>query len=549
MKSRLSAHFFFFSAIFLAQLQANDLLTTSEKTTYRVTITTSFQFPERTPYSQVEVAHPLPVKQSWSETSGNIARQPTGSQIRKIAGHNQVEISQVVWQKPIPSSGGNFSFTTTYETTSVTRSLPPEMARRARWNSRQVKANKTKDMNPEIVAMAKTLIKEPSPLEALSKFCAWLVTRVVYNANYETGSVDEILERGSGHCGQRAGVLLQFAQAVGLEMRSSPGLHLVEPDGGINNYLCRIKPIYGNIHAWVEVNIPGLGWIEIEPSHPNIFRIPHTFINTRSQPGSSVRLNKQGIWVKPTWQATEADPETAPEKVTTTYTSDVGLQTLVTFEILSQDKSTSSKSNSASPKVTPIRAPMRATLIESVNVPIVQNGKPIGAVQAHAGSIVQILKCTDDSVEISTRFGVTTTSSTNLLPIKDVTAEPSPTIPPSTPPVAPKGPQKKENQELRKLPGIPQKGCNQQIAESDSTEKPGSAGGPAPLPSSATPFTKPSSPAQPVSPASGHASPIQGMFWLTESGKRHNSTCRFYKKSKGKPCGSREGTPCGTCGG
>ena len=168
MKSRLFFHVSFFF-ILLTQLQAltelqDRNLLTSNQTTYRVTITTSFQFPARSAYSQVEVAHPLPVKRSWSassawsETSQNIARQPTGSQIRKIAGHNQVEISQVVWQKPIPSSGGNFSFTTTYETTSVTRSLPPEMAQRARWNSRQVNANKTKDMNPEIVDMAKTLI-------------------------------------------------------------------------------------------------------------------------------------------------------------------------------------------------------------------------------------------------------------------------------------------------------------------------------------------------------------------------------------------------------
>jgi transglutaminase-like putative cysteine protease len=348
MKSRLSAHFFFVSAILLAQLQANDLLTTSEKTTYRVTITTSFQFPKRTPYSQVEVAHPLPVKRSWSETSRNIARQPAGSQIRKIVGR---ENSEVFWQKTIPSSGGNLSFSTTYETTSVTRSLPPEMAQRARWNSRQVKANK--DMNPEIVAMAKTLVKEPSPLEALSKFCAWLITRVVYNANDEPGAatVDELLERGYGQCGDRARVLLQFAQATGLEMRIIAGLHLTRPDGGFNHYLYRIKPVYSNVHAWVEVNIPGLGWIEIEPTHPDIFRITHSFIDTQRQAGY-IRLNERGKWVKPTWQATEADPETAPEKVTTTYTSDVGLQTLVTFEILSQEKPTSSKSNSASLKVT-----------------------------------------------------------------------------------------------------------------------------------------------------------------------------------------------------
>lgn len=41
-----------------------------------------------------------------------------------------------------------------------------------------------------------------------------------------------------------------------------------------------------------------------------------------------------------------------------------------------------------------------------------------------------------------------------------------------------------------------------------------------------------------------------GDYWLTtSSGIRHNSKCRYYKKSKGRPCNASEGRPCQKCGG
>ncbi len=55
--------------------------------------------------------------------------------------------------------------------------------------------------------------------------------------------------------------------------------------------------------------------------------------------------------------------------------------------------------------------------------------------------------------------------------------------------------------------------------------------------------TAPSATSPPVSAASGDR-------WLTaSSGVRHNSTCRYYKKSKGRPCTANEGQPCKKCGG
>jgi hypothetical protein len=35
----------------------------------------------------------------------------------------------------------------------------------------------------------------------------------------------------------------------------------------------------------------------------------------------------------------------------------------------------------------------------------------------------------------------------------------------------------------------------------------------------------------------------------TSSGKRHNSSCRYYGTTKGRPCGKDEGIPCKVCGG
>ena len=39
-------------------------------------------------------------------------------------------------------------------------------------------------------------------------------------------------------------------------------------------------------------------------------------------------------------------------------------------------------------------------------------------------------------------------------------------------------------------------------------------------------------------------------YWMTTSShKRHNSSCRYYMNSNGKPCGPTDGIPCKICGG
>lgn len=40
-----------------------------------------------------------------------------------------------------------------------------------------------------------------------------------------------------------------------------------------------------------------------------------------------------------------------------------------------------------------------------------------------------------------------------------------------------------------------------------------------------------------------------GGWWLSSTGKRHNSKCRYYKTGKGRPCEKADGTACKKCGG
>jgi hypothetical protein len=43
---------------------------------------------------------------------------------------------------------------------------------------------------------------------------------------------------------------------------------------------------------------------------------------------------------------------------------------------------------------------------------------------------------------------------------------------------------------------------------------------------------------------------VDAKYWITTStGKRHNSTCKYFKKSKGYQTNEKIGSPCKICGG
>jgi transglutaminase-like putative cysteine protease len=231
----------------------------------------------------------------------------------------------VDWVERVPRAGGKLFFQTTYETTSVTRELTPEAAQKARWRNRRVTT--TPEMNPEIVEMAKTLIKEPTPIDALIKFSHWLVERIRYDITVESSSVDEALLAGAGDCGPRARIMLQFCDAIGIPTKSIGGASLRFEDGGIDRINFAVKSIRSNSHAWLEVDIPGLGWLEIEPAaQDKTFKVEFHRIQTKGLAHTfRVRLEEKGKWTTTKWESYDDD------EVGTRYLSDIGLSNVVTF--------------------------------------------------------------------------------------------------------------------------------------------------------------------------------------------------------------------------
>jgi transglutaminase-like putative cysteine protease len=184
-------------------------------------------------------------------------------------------------------------------------------------------------MHPEIVEQAKILIKEPTPAEAMKKFSEWLVTRVVGDASVVNTCVDDTMRNGAGHCGHRAAVLRQFAKALGIESRYIGGCSLNFEDGGTEEPLFQLNPTWSNNHAWMELDIPSLGWVEVEPAGKDkIFTVPANYVQTRGNfQNYDVRIMQNGKWVRPTW-------ETVTENGSNRFVSDIGLRNVITYEIL-----------------------------------------------------------------------------------------------------------------------------------------------------------------------------------------------------------------------
>ena len=104
---------------------------------------------------------------------------------------------------------------------------------------------------------------------------------------------------------------------------------------------------------------------------------------------------------------------------------------------------------------------------------------------------------------------------------------------------------KSENQELRRQLAQ-DSSVHSQSNEGDAKIRP-----PYPLlPSSNIANTSPQPNTSSHSYANGNSDKVEGKFWITSSSrKRHNSSCRYFQKSNGGPCGPDDGIPCKICGG
>ena len=97
---------------------------------------------------------------------------------------------------------------------------------------------------------------------------------------------------------------------------------------------------------------------------------------------------------------------------------------------------------------------------------------------------------------------------------------------------------KQENQVLRKL-----------VFERQNAPQPPPVSSPTPSSVSTPPPTAPYTPSPArVVPSKPSSAAVE--YWITtSSGKRHNSGCRYFQTSRGRPGEATEGTACKICGG
>jgi transglutaminase-like putative cysteine protease len=124
-------------------------------------------------------------------------------------------------------------------------------------------------------AVAKIKKKGKDVVDGLTAFAQWVNQNIAYTPGvaYSTDDVDAICKGGGGHCGHRATIFLALCQAAGIPARRVVGYALLNhPTGGIG-------ADDSNRHVWVEVNLPTLGWVEVEPApHGSPFALSYLFV-------------------------------------------------------------------------------------------------------------------------------------------------------------------------------------------------------------------------------------------------------------------------------
>lgn len=99
----------------------------------------------------------------------------------------------------------------------------------------------------------------------LLKVTAAIRKEFTYTQRYDPGVQDptETLERMSGSCRDYALFMMEAVRSVGLAARFVSG-YLYDPavDGGSSDVVGA-----GSTHAWVEVYLPGAGWVEFDPTN------------------------------------------------------------------------------------------------------------------------------------------------------------------------------------------------------------------------------------------------------------------------------------------
>lgn len=175
----------------------------------------------------------------------------------------------------------------------------------------------------EIAEVVRKATENHSACETIVEMSKWIKENFTYDASvtFDGNNLQTILDRRCGHCYHFATLITKLCNGVGIQCRMVKGLNLFSPGGNSDHDQARND--FTNGHVWIEVFLPSVGWIEIEPDGGDkCFSIPASYIQNNTS------FQNYAVWV------TE---EGAKPRLTkwilsgSKYVNDYGLDHKITF--------------------------------------------------------------------------------------------------------------------------------------------------------------------------------------------------------------------------
>ncbi len=151
--------------------------------------------------------------------------------------------------------------------------------------------------NPEIYNTAESLIKsETRPIEIAKILYNFVIRNLYYDfpraeeKNYEFLYASEILERGKGVCSDYAILYAALLRSAGIPARLAAGIP-------VYTILYEREKEIDMGHAWVEIKLPGYGWIPIDITPEEDFMSSNYYLDVVIEKGSGYLYeNKTMDW-------------------------------------------------------------------------------------------------------------------------------------------------------------------------------------------------------------------------------------------------------------
>jgi len=112
--------------------------------------------------------------------------------------------------------------------------------------------------NPQIVALASQLSQgKQTACQQVRAFYDYIGNKLVYSYNRDNWGAQAALGPMGADCTEYASLLVALSRAQGIPARYFEGLLYLEE---ATKSLARIE------HAWADVNLPGIGWVALDPT-------------------------------------------------------------------------------------------------------------------------------------------------------------------------------------------------------------------------------------------------------------------------------------------